>query len=68
MLSISQKVEKLNKKVDGTLSITYYFKSWSLHSYGVETMFLHFWINKKTFNKVVDEAYKAAFSEKEIEV
>lgn len=74
MLSLAEKVEKLNKKVNGTLSITYYNLGWELSSYEFESLFSIYRdengttidgaIRRKTFEEVVNRAYKIAFPEK----
>jgi hypothetical protein len=66
---ISQKVEKINKEVKGSLSITHYLK-WELSSYEVGTFFNveePFYkendgnLKAETFEDLINKAYKLLF-------
>lgn len=59
-MKIEEKVEELNKAVNGTLSITHY-ERWELHSYKNDSLFASDRdknIRAKSFSSLIEKAYK----------
>ena len=57
-------IDELNEYVDGTLSITHYYKHWELSSYRPGSLFESRTPCASTFNEVVSEAYKIMCEDK----
>jgi len=72
-MTILQKIEALNKYVDGSLSIACNItdtRGWSLHSYKDNTLFTERkeahtdWVYADTFREVVNKAYRLMLQDK----
>ena len=57
MKDLAQIIEEINKAVDGTLSITHYYK-WEAYSYGAGTLLLDNRIKADSFIELIEKAYK----------
>jgi len=66
-MTISQKIEKLNRACNYSLSINYLFSSWQCHSYRDNSPLNGKYIEDKTFEECIEKAYKSVFDKKEEE-
>ena len=57
MKDLAQMIEEINEAVDGTLSITHYYK-WEAYSYGVGTLLLDNRIEANSFTELIEKIYK----------